>query len=146
MSTNILIIQKKLLQDPVALDKKFEELYSKYDKNHDGNIAFNEYQNFITDMLLSMGRTKVQAQLIYTYFERADKDNSGEIDFMELRNVLLKFSSIFTKDPPTEEDIEEIMANLDSHGKGVLDFNEFILLIKDILYAMLEANINAPSE
>ena len=64
---------------------------------------------------------------------------------MELRKVLLKFASIFTKDPPTEEDIEEIMANLDSHGKGVLDFNEFILLIKDILYAMLEANISSPS-
>ena len=78
-------------------------------------------------------------------FKEADEDNSGEIDLMELRQVLLKFSSLFTKDPPTEEDIEEIMANLDSHGKGVLDFNEFILLIKDILYAMLEANITSPS-
>ena len=78
-------------------------------------------------------------------FKEADEDNSGEIDLMELRKVLLKFSSIFTKDPPTEEDIEEIMANLDSHGKGMLDFNEFILLIKDILYAMLEANITSPS-
>ena len=78
-------------------------------------------------------------------FKEADEDNSGEIDLMELRKVLLKFSSIFTKDPPTEEDIEEIMANLDSHGKGLLDFNEFILLIKDILYAMLEANITSPS-
>ena len=81
---------KKLLQDPVALDKKFEELYSKYDKNHDGNIAFNEYQNFITDMLLSMGRTKVQVQLIYTYFERADKDNSGEIDKDEFKKEFKK--------------------------------------------------------
>ena len=79
-------------------------------------------------------------------FKEADEDNSGEIDLMELRKVLLKFASIFTKDPPTEEDIEEIMANLDSHGKGMLDFNEFILLIKDILYAMLEANITSPSK
>ena len=78
-------------------------------------------------------------------FKEADEDNSGEIDLKELRKVLLKFASIFTKDPPTEEDIEEIMANLDSHGKGMLDFNEFILLIKDILYAMLEAKITSPS-
>ena len=83
--------------------------------------------------------------LAHESFKEADEDNSGEIDLMELRKVLLKFSSIFTKDPPTEEDIEEIMANLDSHGKGLLDFNEFILLIKDILYAMLEANITSPS-
>ena len=78
-------------------------------------------------------------------FKEADEDNSGEIDLMELRQVLLKFVTLFTKDPPTEEDIEEIMANLDVHGKGLLDFNEFILLIKDILYAMLEANISSPS-
>ena len=84
-------------------------------------------------------------QLAEESFKEADEDNSGEIDLMELRQVLLKFSSLFTKDPPTEEDIEEIMANLDSHGKGVLDFNEFIILIKDILYAMLEANITSPS-
>ncbi len=84
-------------------------------------------------------------QLAQESFKEADEDNSGEIDLMELKQVLHKFVSLFTKDPPTEEDIEEIMANLDSHGKGLLDFNEFILLIKDILYAMLEANISPPS-
>ena len=41
-------------------------------------------------MLLSMGRTKVQAQLIYTYFERADKDNSGEIDKDEFKKEFKK--------------------------------------------------------
>ena len=81
---------KKLLQDPVQFDKRFEELFNKYDKNKDGNIGFNEYQNFITEMLISMGRTKVQVQLIYTYFERADKDNSGEIEREEFKKEFKK--------------------------------------------------------
>ena len=75
-------------------------------------------------------------------FREADLDNSGEIDLIELRDVLLKFVSIFTKSTPTKEDIEEIMANYDFHGKGSLEFNDFYFLIKDILYAMLEANIS----
>ena len=78
-------------------------------------------------------------------FKEADEDGSGEIDLMELRQVLLKFCSLFTKDPPTQEDIEDIIANLDSNGSGLLNFDEFLILIKDILYAMLEANINSPS-
>ena len=37
------------------------------------------------------------------------------------------------------------MASYDCHGKGALDFNDFYFLIKDILYAMLEANITEPT-
>ena len=81
---------KKLLQDPDALDKRFEELYRKYDKNNDGSIEFKEYQNFITDMLISMGRTKVQSQLLLTYFQRADKDDSGQIDKEEFKKEFKK--------------------------------------------------------
>ena len=78
-------------------------------------------------------------------FKEADEDNSGEIDIYELKNVLLKFTSMFTKDPLTEEDIEDIIANYDVHEKGCLDFNEYFLLIKDILYAILEVNVNSNS-
>ena len=81
---------KKLLQDPAAFDKRFEELYGKYDKNRDGTIEFAEYQNFITDMLISMGRTKVQSKLLLTYFERADNDGSGQIEKDEFKKEFKK--------------------------------------------------------
>ena len=79
--------------------------------------------------------------LITESFQEVDEDGSGEIDLIELREFLLKFVSIFTKSTPTKEDIEEIMANYDCHGKGALEFNDFYFLIKDILYAMLETNV-----
>ena len=79
--------------------------------------------------------------LITESFQEVDEDGSGEIDLIELREFLLKFVSIFTKSTPTKEDIEEIMANYDCHGKGALDFNDFYFLIKDILYAMHEENV-----
>ena len=81
---------KKLLQDPVAFNKRFEEIYGKYDKDRDGSIEFKEYQNFISDMLISMGRTKVQSKLLLNYFERADGDNSGRIDKEEFRKEFKK--------------------------------------------------------
>ena len=61
-----------------------------YDKNRDGTIGFDEYQQFITEMLISMGRTKVQSKLIFTYFERADNDNSGIIEKEEFKKEFKK--------------------------------------------------------
>ena len=81
---------KKLLQDPELFNKRFEELFAKYDKNRDGTIGFEEYQQFITEMLISMGRTKVQSKLIFTYFERADNDNSGIIEKEEFKKEFKK--------------------------------------------------------
>ena len=81
---------KKLLQDPESFNKRFEELFNKYDKNRDGLIGFEEYQAFITDMLISMGRTKVQTKLIFNYFERADNDASGIIEKEEFRKEFKK--------------------------------------------------------
>jgi Ca2+-binding EF-hand superfamily protein len=80
----------KLLQDPVAFNKRFEELFTKYDKNRDGLIGFEEYRAFISEMLISMGRTKVQSQLLLTYFQRADNDSSGQIEKEEFRKEFKK--------------------------------------------------------
>ena len=68
---------QKLLQDPASFNKRFEELFSKYDKNKDGLIGFEEYPAFISEMLISMGRTKVQSSLLLTYFQRADNDRAN---------------------------------------------------------------------
>jgi hypothetical protein len=81
---------QKLLQDPVSFNKRFEELFSKYDKNKDGLIGFEEYRAFISEMLISMGRTKVQSSLLLTYFQRADNDSSGQIEKEEFRKEFKK--------------------------------------------------------
>ena len=85
---------KNLLQDPASFNKRFEELFSKYDKNKDGLIGFEEYRAFISEMLISMGRTKVQSSLLLTllltYFQRADNDSSGQIEKEEFRKEFKK--------------------------------------------------------
>ena len=41
-------------------------------------------------MLISIGRIKVQSKHIFTYFERADNDNSGIIEKEEFRKEFKK--------------------------------------------------------
>ena len=93
---------QKLLQDPASFNKRFEELFSKYDKNKDGLIGFEEYRAFLSEMLVSMGRTKLQSsllltyfqradnELLLTYFQRADNDSSGQIEKEEFRKEFKK--------------------------------------------------------
>ena len=81
---------KNLLQDPVSFNKRFEELFSKYDKNKDGLIGFEEYRAFISEMLISMGRTKIQSSLLLNYFQKADNDSSGQIEKEEFRKEFKK--------------------------------------------------------
>ena len=71
-------------------------------------------------------------------FEGVDIDGSGEIEQEELGKVLVDISKGLGGDPPTDEDINEVFKHLDADRSGSIDLNEFTLLIKDILYAMLE--------
>lgn len=71
-------------------------------------------------------------------FEGVDEDGSGEIEEPELGKVLVDISNSLGGDPPTEDDIKEVFKHLDADRSGTVDLNEFTLLIKDILYAMLE--------
>ena len=42
-------------------------------------------------MLISRGRTKVQSNLIFSYFEKADNDSSGQIEKEEFKKRFREF-------------------------------------------------------
>jgi len=41
-------------------------------------MGFEEYRAFLSEMLVSMGRAKLQSSLHLNYFQRADNDSSGK--------------------------------------------------------------------
>ncbi len=41
-------------------------------------------------------------------------------------------------EPPTKDDVKEVMEHLDTDHSGKIDFEEFSQLIKDVLSAMIE--------
>ena len=71
-------------------------------------------------------------------FDSVDTDRSGQIDGDELEKVMVQIAFDMQADPPTKEDVLEVMEHLDSDKSGKIDFEEFKVLIRDVLEAMLE--------
>ena len=71
-------------------------------------------------------------------FDSVDTDKSGQIDGNELEKVMVQIASDIGADPPTKEDVMEVLEHLDEDKSGKIDFNEFKVLIRDVLEAMLD--------
>ena len=71
-------------------------------------------------------------------FKSVDTDNSGSIDEQELEKVLAQISSDMGAEPPTKEDVKEVLEELDEDHNGTIEMKEFKMLIKDILKALIE--------
>ena len=70
-------------------------------------------------------------------FESVDTDKSGQIDQNELSKVMAQISGDIGAEPPTNEEVQEVLTHLDTDKSGKIDFNEFLVLIKDVLKAMI---------
>ena len=67
-----------------------------------------------------------------------DTDKSGQIDESELEKVMAQISNDMGAEPPSKEDVKEVLEHLDTDHSGKIDFEEFKVLIKDVLTAMIE--------
>jgi Ca2+-binding EF-hand superfamily protein len=79
-------------------------------------------------------------EITKTSFDIVDIDKSGTIDEFELEKILAQISSDMGADPPTREDVKDVLKYLDTDKSGKIDFEEFKVLIKDVLEAMIPSD------
>ena len=72
-------------------------------------------------------------------FDSVDTDKSGTIDAEELEKVMVQIANDMGAEAPTKEDVCEVLEHLDKDRSGKIDFNEFKVLIHDVLEAMSES-------
>jgi len=71
-------------------------------------------------------------------FEKIDVDGSGFLEMKELETIMLRISADMGVEPPKQQDIEEVFKSLDKDNNGTIDYNEFSLLIKNILLSLIK--------
>ena len=73
-------------------------------------------------------------------FDSVDTDKSGQIDNTELSKVMEGISKDLGVSPPSQAEVNEVLKHLDTDGSGKVEFDEFVVLIKDVLTAMSESS------
>ena len=75
-------------------------------------------------------------------FDKIDVDNSGHLDVKELETIMLRISADMGVEPPKPQDIEEVFKGIDRDNDGTIDYEEFYLLIKNILLSLIKNEEN----
>ena len=88
---------EKLLENNDAFDKRFEEIFKKFDQNKDGSIGLSEYVQFLNIMLSQAGKSTASLSVAMLNFDRADKDKDGNIDKHEFKKEVKKKLTEFVR-------------------------------------------------
>jgi Ca2+-binding EF-hand superfamily protein len=74
-----------------------------------------------------------------TAFDSVDTDKSGLIDAQELEKVMTMMANEMGCEPPSKEEVMDVLDTLDEDKSGKIDFMEFKSLIRDVLEAMIDS-------
>ena len=90
------------------------------------------------DILALINDEKIFDQIAQEAFNSVDKDNNHTIDKDEFKECSIQVAKVLGLDRPDQETIEGIYKKLDTDGNGDLDFNEFKIYVKDVIFEILE--------
>ena len=108
-----------------TLKEDVDNIYSNLDMDNNGYI---EYEEFVR---AAVSKDQFMDENILRYaFRYFDKDGSGEITFDEIENVFKEGIADKTK---VHESLSKIISEIDSNGDGVIDFKEFVYIMKKML-------------
>jgi len=107
-------------------DEMVEEIFTKVDTNNDGAIEYTEFLAASIDKESLLSEEKLLAA-----FKNFDKDGSGTISALEIKEVLGVGKNI------PEHIWDEIVGEVDADGNKTIDYDEF----KQMMLAFIDKEI-----
>ena len=75
-------------------------------------------------------------------FDAVDDDGSESLDSEELMGIMKEVAHSMRVTPPTENDIDFMLKELDANADGTVDKEEFLDLLMLVLDKMFESEVN----
>ncbi|OQV17184.1 Troponin C [Hypsibius exemplaris] len=101
-------------------DKDLRELIAEVDTDGSGEIEFDEFLVLVSRFVVEGDKAKMEQEL-RDAFRLYDKQGNGYINVSDLREILRAL-----EDKITEEELDEMIAEIDTDGSGTVDFDEFM--------------------
>ncbi|KAJ7419995.1 centrin-2 [Willisornis vidua] len=102
-------------------EEEIKEMISDMDKEGTGKISFDDFLAVMTQKMAE----KDSKEEILKAFKLFDDDETGKISFRNLKRVARELG-----ENPTDEELQEMIAEADRNGDGQVDEQEFLWLMK----------------
>jgi len=101
-------------------ERDLKKLIKQFDSDGSGEIEFEEFAAMVATFVNSgEDKDKIEEELREA-FRLYDKEGQGYISTMVLRDILRAID-----DAITEDELDEMIAEIDQDGSGTVDFDEF---------------------
>ncbi|XP_012570335.1 calmodulin-like protein 3 [Cicer arietinum] len=106
-------------------DKELSQMIEKIDVNRDGCVDIEEFRELYESIM--NGREEEEEEDMREAFNVFDQNGDGFISVEELRSVLV---TLGLKQGRTVEDCKKMIGKVDVDGDGLVDYKEFVQMMK----------------
>jgi len=101
-------------------ERDLKQLIKEFDSDGSGEIEFTEFSALIARFVLEEDTGALEEELREA-FRLYDKQGNGYINVSDLRDILRALDEKIT-----EDELDEMIAEIDTDGSGTVDFDEFM--------------------
>jgi Ca2+-binding EF-hand superfamily protein len=101
-------------------ERDLKQLIKEFDSDGSGEIEFEEFAALIARFVLEEDSSALEEEL-RDAFRLYDKQGNGYINVSDLRDILRALDEKIT-----EDELDEMIAEIDTDGSGTVDFDEFM--------------------
>jgi calmodulin len=101
-------------------ERDLKQLIKEFDSDGSGEIEFEEFCALIARFVIEEDSSALEEEL-RDAFRLYDKQGNGYINVSDLRDILRALDEKIT-----EDELDEMIAEIDTDGSGTVDFDEFM--------------------
>ena len=102
-------------------ERDLKQLIKEFDTDGSNQIEFEEFAALVARFILEDDDSGALEEELREAFRLYDKQGNGYINVSDLRDILRALD-----DNITEDELDEMIAEIDTDGSGTVDFDEFM--------------------
>ena len=102
-------------------ERDLKQLIKEFDSDGSGEIEFEEFAAMVANFVVSSENNEGLEEELREAFRLYDKEGNGYIAVSDLREILRALD-----DNINDDELDEMIAEIDTDGSGTVDFDEFM--------------------